>query len=777
MIHLQSKTIRMWQLTGRFEVRYLRCSVAMLFLLLLVSISLGAQSSYVKVLDANIDYPFTFPGATYDPDRSNLYLLLNTIDGVILVEMDTLGNIDNVNLIASSAPDRKLSGFGVFTQKRGAYYMSSARLFASQQSSVAAAFVYNKNTGSLWGKQTALTNLPRPAFLSSIRDQVILNQYFAALPGSNSPDRLGFSCFDADTGYPNWEWFYKKSGVDSLRRNVCLDIKETPEGRISTVVRGFSYRLPPYHVVHSLLRLDEAGVPVASAGITGSDVYFSNHDIHTDGSILLSGTNNQDAFIARLDSNYNVLWAKRLLAEQFPVAGIRVKAAPDGGALFVVYTQGDLPVISGKMSPQGELLWYRGYPFFEPVVSIANDGALYFFGSKKYETDGSWEYAPVLAKTTPDGSIEGCPLLPACIRAEDMPLPLEPFEWVAEPSPPLPDISLQVLPATLDMSPHCGTPVPPSPYFVLPDTICRGACASPDSLRNRLAHYVQWRISGPALDTIIVDSSFVWCFETPGRYTIEQEVWLLGCASFHSRSLEVLPDLTAPWEEDIRACRPPLLLNPQSNRPLLHWRWPDGSTLPTFEARAPGPVALLAGDGYCELRDTLHITFVSAELMPPVLESVGDTTVCLARLPFTLRPRSRYAGQFFLSGQSMPDSVFQISQGGSYELAVEVEGCRFGAAFTLTTDSCRAAVFWPNAFSPNGDGINDVWMPLSPEAAAITLDVFDRWGGWVWSSTSAWDGTQNGLKAPAGLYVAVFRYRNLLSGAEEQLSGEVNLLR
>jgi len=743
--------------------------------------NMDAQSSYVKVMNANIDYPFTFPGATYDPDSSTLSLLFNTIDGVTLTELNPSGNIGNVNLIVSSIPGTKLSGYGVFTQRKGAYLLSSARLSYPQQSSVASAFVYNRYTGSLWGKQTALTNFPRPAFLSTVSSRVILNQYFAALPGSNSPDRLGFSCFDADTGISEWEWFYKKSGADSLRRNLCLDIKEYSDGRISTVVRGFSYRSPPYHVAHFLLRLDESGEPIVSVGITGSHIYFSNHDIHTDGSLLLSGTSEDNAFIARLDSNYNVLWAKRLLAEQFPVAGIRVKAAPDGGALFVVYTIGDLPVISGKMSAQGDLLWYRGYPFFEPVVSIGNDGALYFFGSKKYETDGSWEYAPVLAKTAADGSIEGCPLLPACIRTEDMLLPLEPFEWVTEPSPPLPDIPLRVLPATLDMSPHCGTPVPPSPYFVLPDTICRNVCASPDSLRNRLAHHAQWRISGPALDTIIADSSFVWCFETPGRYTIEQEIWLLGCASFHSRTLEVLPDLAAPWEEDIRACRPPLLLSPQSNRPLRHWRWPDGSTLPTYEVRAPERVTLLAGDGYCALRDTLNIAFVSAELMPPILESVGDTTVCLARLPFTLIPHSPYSDRFFLSGQSLPDSVFQLSQGGPYELAVEVEGCRFGTSFTLTTDSCRAAVFWPNAFSPNGDGINDTWTPLSPEAAAITLDIFDRWGGWVWSRTAdgvfAWDGTQNGQKAPAGLYVAIFRYRNLLSGAEEQRTGEVNLLR
>jgi len=96
---------------------------------------------------------------------------------------------------------------------------------------------------------------------------------------------------------------------------------------------------------------------------------------------------------------------------------------------------------------------------------------------------------------------------------------------------------------SMEFTPHCNSPTPPTPYFTLPDTICIGDCLSPDSIYNRLAHQVEWYISGPGgLDTTIVDTTFQWCFEQAGIYQIEQGVWLLGCSDFYSRELVVLPD-------------------------------------------------------------------------------------------------------------------------------------------------------------------------------------------------------------------------------------------
>ncbi len=66
--------------------------------------------------------------------------------------------------------------------------------------------------------------------------------------------------------------------------------------------------------------------------------------------------------------------------------------------------------------------------------------------------------------------------------------------------------------------------------------------------------------------------------------------------------------------------------------------------------------------------------------------------------------------------------------------------------------------FSPNAFSPNGDGYNDVFVPAVNVVEIETYDftVFDRWGGPIWQQegpfTVGWDGTGNNGPVPNGVY-------------------------
>ncbi|NJM93619.1 MAG: PKD domain-containing protein [Cytophagales bacterium] len=61
----------------------------------------------------------------------------------------------------------------------------------------------------------------------------------------------------------------------------------------------------------------------------------------------------------------------------------------------------------------------------------------------------------------------------------------------------------------------------------------------------------------------------------------------------------------------------------------------------------------------------------------------------------------------------------------------------------------------PNAFSPNGDGINDYFSVYRLNINKISIIITNRWGGIVWQSdslSSYWDGTQNGEPLPTGVY-------------------------
>lgn len=90
-------------------------------------------------------------------------------------------------------------------------------------------------------------------------------------------------------------------------------------------------------------------------------------------------------------------------------------------------------------------------------------------------------------------------------------------------------------------------------------------------------------------------------------------------------------------------------------------------------------------------------------------------------------------------------------------------------------------VVCPNAFTPNGDGLNNQFRMVVLEGLALVelMQVYDRWGKLVFSSTdpqAAWDGTVDGKAAPADVYAYAIRWRDGL-GALGIMSGGVTLLR
>lgn len=59
----------------------------------------------------------------------------------------------------------------------------------------------------------------------------------------------------------------------------------------------------------------------------------------------------------------------------------------------------------------------------------------------------------------------------------------------------------------------------------------------------------------------------------------------------------------------------------------------------------------------------------------------------------------------------------------------------------------------PTAFSPNGDGLNDVFFdPLPLGVEIVEMNIFNRWGDRIHSGQQPWDGTFNGIRQPIGTY-------------------------
>lgn len=88
--------------------------------------------------------------------------------------------------------------------------------------------------------------------------------------------------------------------------------------------------------------------------------------------------------------------------------------------------------------------------------------------------------------------------------------------------------------------------------------------------------------------------------------------------------------------------------------------------------------------------------------------------------------------------------------------------------------------FMPNAFTPNGDGRNDLFRPThSPYLTNFQLLVYNRWGQLVYTShdhIKGWDGTRNGQPLPADTYAWMIQYENF-EGVKRAQRGVVLLIR
>lgn len=91
----------------------------------------------------------------------------------------------------------------------------------------------------------------------------------------------------------------------------------------------------------------------------------------------------------------------------------------------------------------------------------------------------------------------------------------------------------------------------------------------------------------------------------------------------------------------------------------------------------------------------------------------------------------------------------------------------------------RPNLYFPNAFTPDGDGLNDIFIPVGANVTTYEITIFNRWGEIIFQSNnldSGWDGIYQGRKSPPGAYTYKVQFGNDESEKTTQ-SGSFVLLR
>lgn len=134
---------------------------------------------------------------------------------------------------------------------------------------------------------------------------------------------------------------------------------------------------------------------------------------------------------------------------------------------------------------------------------------------------------------------------------------------------------------------------------------------------------------------------------------------------------------------------------------------------------------------------------------------------------------------------SAQNPIGEYPEEGFYTIELTVVDAN-GCSQTITNEievKLAPALFFPNAFTPNGTQINSRFLVRGIGVTGLRFTIVDRWGGEVYVSQDleqameeGWDGTIKGSPAPQGTY-AYFVHANFYDGTEYEGNGTVILIR
>jgi len=197
----------------------------------------------------------------------------------------------------------------------------------------------------------------------------------------------------------------------------------------------------------------------------------------------------------------------------------------------------------------------------------------------------------------------------------------------------------------------------------------------------------------------------------------------------------------------------------------VSYLWSDGNTSQLRENLPAGHYEIVLTDqNSCTARDTISLAeppplqLVFADTINPFCTDKPDGSVSVAI-------SGGVPGYYYTwSDDSHGAGITNVTAGWYSVRVTDMNGCSVRDSINLIPQN-EICLIIPNAISPNGDDINDLWtigeIELYPD---IEVKIFDNWGILVWQSARGypqrWDGTSRGRKLPIDSYHYIIDLHN-----------------
>ena len=288
-------------------------------------------------------------------------------------------------------------------------------------------------------------------------------------------------------------------------------------------------------------------------------------------------------------------------------------------------------------------------------------------------------------------------------------------------------------------------------------------------------------------------------FNSVGSYSVTLTIFENGCsesftdivtvdtvpkADFDSEALVTCTNVYVKFK-DLSVSKVPLIYS---------WDFGDGSISankdPQHLFSSPGTydIKLTVNTSNGCTDDTLRPQMITVNPIPNALFSVDKIAVSIFEPTITVTDQSTGAINcqlYFGDGSTSSDIcsiVHTYADTGNYvitQVVTNVFGCT--DTFSIPIRILPEYRFYvPNSFTPDNDGMNDVFMPSLMGVRNYSFLIFDRWSNKLFETDNpknGWDGTYKNRKCQESVYIYRIKYEDVLENKEYQQIGTITLIR
>ncbi len=268
-----------------------------------------------------------------------------------------------------------------------------------------------------------------------------------------------------------------------------------------------------------------------------------------------------------------------------------------------------------------------------------------------------------------------------------------------------------------------------------------------------------------------------YTYQTAGKYIVSFNWFVCNTKFSLVDTIKVGEKPTINLEKDTTLCfgtKITLTATPNADT----YKWSTGDTTPFIQVNKPGNYSVKVSNGGCYDEDTIQIDYY-----PSLFTALGDEYFICDREKELVKLD---AGEKFTHYKWTPtdDTTQWIIVGtvGEYFVVVkDFRGCD-GSDGTLVKRKCPVSLYLPNAFTPNGDGLNDTYAPIASDVETFHMNIYNRWGELVFTTNTMskqWDGTVNAKLAQSDVYIYEVKYSGYINKKIQhfETKGNLTLLR